>query len=85
MPTLRDLLEPAAARPQVFMRGSDIYDPVRVGFLAEPPPPAPGEPPLFRYDTRIPGNGNRGHEGPAYGTELPAADKDALVEYLKTF
>jgi len=31
------------------------------------------------------GNGNRGHEGEAYGTELSAADKDALVEYLKTF
>jgi hypothetical protein len=31
------------------------------------------------------GNSNRGHDGPAYGTELPAADKDAIVEYLKTF
>jgi mono/diheme cytochrome c family protein len=31
------------------------------------------------------GNGNRGHEGALYGTELADADKDALVEYLKTF
>jgi hypothetical protein len=31
------------------------------------------------------GNGNGGHEGEVYGTELPPADKDALVEYLKTF
>ncbi|MDT7950846.1 MAG: hypothetical protein RQ966_05010 [Acetobacteraceae bacterium] len=31
------------------------------------------------------GNSNRGHEGHAYGTDLPSADKDALVEYLKTF
>ena len=31
------------------------------------------------------GNSNRGHDGPAYGTDLPAADKDAVVEYLKTF
>jgi hypothetical protein len=31
------------------------------------------------------GNSNRGHDGAAYGTELPAADKDAIVEYLKTF
>ena len=31
------------------------------------------------------GNSNSGHEGPDYGTELPAADKDAIVEYLKTF
>ncbi|MFO1024715.1 MAG: hypothetical protein U1E70_05975 [Acetobacteraceae bacterium] len=31
------------------------------------------------------GNSNRGHEGPDYGTDLPAEDKDAIVEYLKTF
>jgi hypothetical protein len=31
------------------------------------------------------GNGNRGHEGEKYGTELDSADKDALVEYLKSF
>jgi hypothetical protein len=33
------------------------------------------------YDTTLPGNGNGGH---TYGTELPAATKRALVEYLKT-
>ncbi|MBN8928858.1 MAG: hypothetical protein BGO51_11175 [Rhodospirillales bacterium 69-11] len=31
------------------------------------------------------GNSNRGHDGPRYGTDLPASDKDALVEFLKTF
>lgn len=31
------------------------------------------------------GNSNAGHEGPAYGTTLTAAEKDAVVEYLKTF
>jgi hypothetical protein len=31
------------------------------------------------------GNSNRGHEGPAFGTDLSAPDKDAIVEYLKTF
>jgi len=35
-----------------------------------------------RYDTSVPGNGNMGHE---YGTSLPGGDKDAIVEYLKTF
>ena len=39
----------------------------------------------FRYDTSIPGNGNGGHEGKNYGTELAAEEKDALVEFLKTF
>ena len=31
------------------------------------------------------GNSNRGHEGADYGTELSADQKDAIVEYLKTF
>lgn len=31
------------------------------------------------------GNGNRGHEGEAYGTHLTDDEKDAIVEYLKTF
>ena len=31
------------------------------------------------------GNSNAGHEGPAYGTNLPDRDKDAIVEFLKTF
>jgi len=31
------------------------------------------------------GNGNSGHEGRAYGTELAPEEKDAIVEYLKTF
>jgi hypothetical protein len=40
----------------------------------------------FRYDTRVAGNGNRGHDYPwAYGA--PARDEAALrdlLEYLKT-
>lgn len=31
------------------------------------------------------GNSNRGHEGKEYGTELSAEQKNAIVEYLKTF
>ena len=31
------------------------------------------------------GKSIKGHEGKAYGTELSPAEKDALVEYLKTF
>ncbi len=40
---------------------------------------------FFPYDTSCAGNGNAGHEGKPYGTELAPSDKDALVEYLKTF
>jgi len=50
----------------------------------------------FRFDTQLKpdgtthaigtkGNSNVGHEGWEYGTMLSAQEKDAIVEYLKTF
>jgi hypothetical protein len=83
VPTLRDLLNPASERPKVFYRGYDVFDPKRVGFISD----VGGEKTrkFFRFDTSLPGNGNFGHEGRTYGTELPAESKEALVEYLKTF
>jgi mono/diheme cytochrome c family protein len=83
VPDLRSLLAPAADRPTVFYRGYDVYDPQNVGFVHT----VPEENGLrfFRFDTAVPGNSNRGHEGPAYGTQLPEAEKAALLEYLKTF
>ncbi len=50
----------------------------------------------FKFDTQIKPNGsiprernegnlNAGHEGREYGTMLSAQEKDAIVEYLKTF
>ncbi len=83
VPTLRDLLEPAARRPTLFYRGNDIIDRHKVGWVSSVA--QEGDRSYFRYDTREPGNGNAGHEGAAYGTTLSDADKDALVEYLKTF
>ncbi len=83
VPSLRDLLEPAASRPKVFWRGYDVFDPVKVGFISDQP--EAGGRSFFRFDTGQPGNGNGGHEGRAYGTELSADDKAALVEFLKTF
>lgn len=79
VPTLRDLLEPAADRPKVFYRGFDLYDPVRVGFIAHG---ADAENVGTKYDTSERSNGNHGHE---FGTGMPREDKDALIEYLKTF
>jgi len=78
VPTLRDLLEPAAKRPTVFWRGYDLLDPVKVGFVTD------GDEARrvgTRMDTGEKGGGKQGHE---FGTGLSAADKDALVEYLKT-
>jgi mono/diheme cytochrome c family protein len=82
VPTLRDLLEPASNRPAKWYRGSDILDTSKVGYRSDGYGSAPED--LFLYDTSVPGNSNRGHEGKDYGTELPAADKDAIVEYIKT-
>ena len=64
------------------MRGIDIIDSKNGGFLS--PTCTPGRQPAqgFCYDTRIPGNGNGGH---AFGTTLPAAEKEDLIAYLLTF
>jgi hypothetical protein len=83
VPNLRELLKPAAARTKVFYRGGDVYDSVNVGFVWDLP--AENGRALFRFDTSRPGNGNGGHEGPAYGTDLTPEQKQALLEYLKTF
>ncbi|HKY07741.1 MAG TPA: cytochrome c [Candidatus Binatia bacterium] len=83
VPTLRDLLEPSARRPKFFYRGYDVYDQKKVGFVSDVDKEKGRS--YFRYDTEQPGNSNKGHEGKRYGTELSNAEKDALVEYLKTF
>jgi hypothetical protein len=57
VPTLEDLLKPAAQRPTKFT----VYG--------------------FDLDTTTKGNSNQGHE---WGTDLPEADKQALVEFLKS-
>ena len=83
VPNLRALLEPANRRPRVFYRGNDLFDPNNVGFVSDVA--TSGHRTFFRFDVSKRGNSNRGHEGVEYGTELSASDKDALVEYLKTF
>ena len=88
VPTLRDLLTPASQRPQVFYRGYDVYDPQDVGFVAlEQQASRLGVSWAdvtghgSRFDVRLRSCGNQGHE---FGVNLPAADKAALLEYLKT-
>jgi hypothetical protein len=78
VPTLRDLLEPAAQRPKSFVRGYDVYDPTKGGFVSAGPE---AERVGTRYEVERKGNGNQGHE---FGVTLPSAEKEALVEYLKT-
>lgn len=82
VPTLRDLLEPAAGRPVVWYRGSDVFDFEKVGYRSDRLAASTNA--VFEFDARLIGNSNAGHEGKRYGTELAAPDKDALVEYMKT-
>ena len=78
VPTLTDLLEPAAARPTKFWRGYDLYDSTKVGFVTTGPDAERAGTPL---DVTQPGNSNVGH---TYGTDVPPDQKRALLEYLKT-
>lgn len=80
VPTLRDLLDAPQQRPAQFYRGYDLFDQARVGFVSNVAE-AHGRQ-FFLFDTHLPGNGNGGH---VYGVQLPDADKNAIVEYLKTF
>jgi mono/diheme cytochrome c family protein len=79
VPTLRDLLKPAAQRPTTFFRGNDTYDKVNVGFVSNLA--TEGSTRYMQFETARAGNANTGHE---YGTSLSTADQDALLEYLKT-
>ncbi len=78
VPNLRALLMPEDQRPKTFYKGYDVLDPVNVGFISDGPEAAKVG---FLLDTLIVGNGNVGHN---YGTGLPAAQKEDLLEYLKT-
>ena len=78
VPTLADLLEKPDRRPAAFSRGYDVYDGARVGFVSSGPEAARVGTP---FDTSLAGGGNGGH---LYGTDLPAADKAALIEFMKT-
>jgi hypothetical protein len=77
VPTLRALMFPDE-RPAVFYRGYDVYDWDNGGFVAAGPDAEQGG---VRFDTSLRGNGNGGH---LYGTSLPAEDRQAIIEYLKT-
>lgn len=77
VPTLHDLLLPAAQRPKTFPIGGREFDPVKVGYAG--PDNAPG---AFHFDTDRDGNHNTGHEGPDC-TDFSAEERMALLEYLK--
>ena len=77
VPTLRALMFPEE-RPAVFYRAYNVYDWDRVGFVATG---AEAEREGVKFDTSLRGNGSGGH---LYGVDLPADDRQAIIEYLKT-
>ena len=79
VPTLRHLMDPAKDRPAKWWRGARELDLDLVGYRFDKNGGG-----AFEYDTSILGNKNTGHEGPEYGTDLTDAEKDAIVEYMKT-
>lgn len=85
VPTLWDLLQPEALRnggQPTFRVGHAVYDPVNVGIRTDVAE-LDGRP-TAEIDLRLPGNSNKGHSGPAFGTELRNEDKWALMAYMKT-
>jgi mono/diheme cytochrome c family protein len=77
VPTLRALLFPEG-RPHVFYRAYDVYDWQNLGFVSSGPE---AEAQGVRFDTTVKGNSNAGH---VYGAKLTAAERERLLEYLKT-
>jgi hypothetical protein len=73
-----DLLTPPASRPKTFMLGSREYDVQKLGYVTTVEAKSPVL--AWEYDTSQVGNANTGH---VYGTNLPDADKWALIEFLK--
>lgn len=78
VPTLDDLLRPAAERPASFPVGSRAYDVAKLGLTIEG---VDG----WMFDTTQKGNANTGHEGAPFGTELSDDERRALLEYLKGY
>jgi len=78
VPSLADLLKDAADRPKQFIRGYDVYDQQKLGFVQDG---SQARSAGFLYDTSIPGNGNGGH---LFGTKLASDQKQDLIEFIKT-
>jgi mono/diheme cytochrome c family protein len=85
VPTLYQLLLPAAQRDKIFYVGNLQFDPKVLGFNTAKSPGA------FQLRTNITGNSNAGHEfrdGPRgkgiIGPLLTADERWAIIEYLKT-
>lgn len=82
-PSLEALATPPESRPTIFDVDTDgLYDLDRVGVRYEVlTAPRAAAPHHYVYDGRVPGLGVGGH---AFLANLPADDRRAVIEYLKT-
>lgn len=80
--TLAELIN-LKPRRAVFYRGRNIYDPVDLGLST---PDQPTDAIYYKFDTRMRGNSNQGHDYPwAYqGAGWNQSSLEDLLEYLKT-
>ena len=79
VPTIRDLLDSLNQRPVTFYQGDDLIDTKNMGFISTEASDMGRQ--FLPYDTKKPRNGNAGH---LFGTDLSSAEKNALLEYLKS-
>ena len=77
VPNLWELLLPPAQRSKTFYVGTREFDPKNVGYET-----AKSADNSFLFDTSLPGNANTGHDYNNAG--LTDADRQALIEYMKT-
>ncbi len=95
VPSLYWLLRPAGERPKKFCLGARDYDPLRVGYPADPSC-STGETLFSEIDETgksIKGNSTAGHSFEGDGAGRPGVvgralnddERDALIDYLKTF
>ena len=82
--TVYQMISPREEREQWFWSGTKEYDPVDLGYRNLPVPGA------VRYDTRVTGNDNTGHEFRAgcqsngvIGPYLKPVERRQIIEYLK--
>ena len=100
VPTLYDLLGPAANRPKAFLLGNPTFDPVKVGIATQTVDDPKGRDydkntGYFILDTSKPANHNTGHEfsdkyspekhdNGVVGRALSPEERDAIIEFLKS-
>ena len=85
--SLRQMLTPEAERAPRICVGNPEFDPVNVGFVSAVTTDktcAPDDYGSTLLDTAKFGNSNKGHSRRIQGVELSDADKDALIEFLKS-